>query len=148
VSICEVGERLDGSDNNDVGLARFLKDDREVGCGIGAELNCPSDASYLALRVGHRCNCLLDALLALPTAIAHCVTSKFRAILQKPSLDTSRSSHTFILPSRYCWALRSMLFLAGGGDADPVAALAMVYFLVREGIEAVQEGQEDVIRHV
>ena len=41
-----------------------------------------------------------------------------------------------------------MLFLAGGGDADPVAALAMVYFLVREGSEAVQEGQEDVIRHV
>jgi hypothetical protein len=36
-----------------------------------------------------------------------------------------------------------MPFLAGGW-ADPVAALGMVYFLIREGWEAIEEGRGNV----
>ncbi len=35
--------------------------------------------------------------------------------------------------------------LSGWWWADPVAALAMVYFLVKEGTEAIQEGWEGMI---
>lgn len=35
--------------------------------------------------------------------------------------------------------------LFGWWWADPVAALAMVYFLVKEGMEAIQEGWEGLV---
>ena len=52
MSIREVGERLDGSDYNDVGLAGFLKDNREIGRGIGAELIEDDQKRWVRLGVG------------------------------------------------------------------------------------------------
>jgi divalent metal cation (Fe/Co/Zn/Cd) transporter len=62
----------------------------------------------------------------------------------------SRALRADALETLACSYLSLTLLLGLGANAlfgwwwaDPVAALAMIYLLVREGVEAIQEGRED-----
>jgi divalent metal cation (Fe/Co/Zn/Cd) transporter len=67
----------------------------------------------------------------------------------------SRALRADALETLACSYLSFTLLLGLGANAlfgwwwaDPVSALAMVYFLVKEGTEAIQEGWEGLIERV
>ena len=94
-----------------------------------------------------------ESLLGILLAIISLMVMPFLAVWKKKIADeiNSRALRADALETLACSYLSFTLLvglaanaLFGWWWADPVAALAMVYFLVKEGTEAVQEGWEGV----
>ncbi len=92
-----------------------------------------------------------ESLVGIVLAIVSLIVMPFLAMYKKKIATeiNSRALRADALETLACSYLSLTLLLGLGANAllgwwwaDPVAALAMVYFLVREGMEAVQEGRE------
>lgn len=96
---------------------------------------------------------LVGILLAIVSLIVMPVLSFYK---KKMAVEiNSRALRADAMETLACSYLSLTLLLGLGANAlfdwwwaDPVAALAMIYFLVREGLEAVQEGREEVVQGV
>ncbi len=93
---------------------------------------------------------LVGILLAIVSLIVMPVLSFYKRKIAAEI--NSRALRADALETLACSYLSLTLLLGLGANAlfgwwwaDPVAALAMIYFLVREGLEAVQEGREEVV---
>jgi divalent metal cation (Fe/Co/Zn/Cd) transporter len=96
---------------------------------------------------------LVGILLAIVSLIVMPVLSFYKKKIAAEI--NSRALRADALETLACSYLSLTLLLGLGANAlfgwwwaDPVAALAMIYFLVREGLEAVQEGREEVVEGV
>jgi divalent metal cation (Fe/Co/Zn/Cd) transporter len=96
---------------------------------------------------------LVGILLAIVSLIVMPVLSFYKKKIAAEI--NSRALRADALETLACSYLSLTLLLGLGANAlfgwwwaDPVAALAMIYFLVREGLEAVQEGHEEVAEGV
>jgi len=94
-----------------------------------------------------------ESLLGIILAIVSLMVMPFLAVWKKKIADeiNSRALRADALETLACSYLSFTLLLGLGANAlfgwwwaDPLAALAMVYFLVKEGTEAVREGWEGV----
>jgi len=94
-----------------------------------------------------------ESLIGIILAIVSLMVMPFLAVWKKKIADeiNSRALRADALETLACSYLSFTLLvglaanaLFGWWWADPLAALAMVYFLVKEGTEAVQEGWEGV----
>ncbi len=94
-----------------------------------------------------------ESLLGIILAIVSLIVMPFLALWKKKIAEeiNSRALRADALETLACSYLSFTLLLGLGANAlfgwwwaDPLAALAMVYFLVKEGTEAVQEGWEGV----
>jgi divalent metal cation (Fe/Co/Zn/Cd) transporter len=92
-----------------------------------------------------------ESLIGIVLAAVSLIVMPFLALWKKKIAEeiNSRALRADALETLACSYLSFTLLLGLGGNAlfgwwwaDPVAALAMVYFLVKEGTEAVQEGWE------
>ena len=95
-----------------------------------------------------------ESLVGIVLAIISLIVMPFLAMYKKKIATeiNSRALRADALETLACSYLSLTLLLGLGANAllgwwwaDPVAALAMVYFLVREGMEAVQEGREAAV---
>ncbi len=93
---------------------------------------------------------LVGILLAIVSLIVMPVLSFYKKKIAAEI--NSRALRADALETLACSYLSLTLLLGLGANAlfgwwwaDPVAALAMIYFLIREGLEAVQEGREGVV---
>jgi len=93
-----------------------------------------------------------ESLLGIILAIVSLIVMPVLALYKKKIAAeiNSRALRADALETLACSYLSLTLLLGLGANAlfgwwwaDPVAALAMIYFLVREGVEAIQEGRED-----
>ena len=93
-----------------------------------------------------------ESLIGIVLAIVSLIVMPFLAIYKKKIAAeiNSRALRADALETLACSYLSLTLLFGLGANAlfgwwwaDPVAALAMVYFLVREGLEAIQEGREE-----
>ncbi len=93
-----------------------------------------------------------ESLLGIILAIVSLIVMPVLALYKKKIAAeiNSRALRADALETLACSYLSLTLLLGLGVNAlfgwwwaDPVAALAMIYFLVREGVEAIQEGRED-----
>jgi len=94
-----------------------------------------------------------ESLIGIILAIVSLMVMPFLAVWKKKIADeiNSRALRADALETLACSYLSFTLLMGLGANAlfgwwwaDPLAALAMVYFLVKEGTEAVQEGWEGV----
>ncbi len=94
-----------------------------------------------------------ESLIGIILAIVSLMVMPFLAVWKKKIADeiNSRALRADALETLACSYLSFTLLLGLGANAlfgwwwaDPLAALAMVYFLVKEGTEAVREGWEGV----
>jgi divalent metal cation (Fe/Co/Zn/Cd) transporter len=92
-----------------------------------------------------------ESLIGIVLATVSLIVMPFLAVWKRKIAEeiNSRALRADALETLACSYLSFTLLLGLGGNAlfgwwwaDPVAALAMVYFLVKEGTEAVQEGWE------
>jgi divalent metal cation (Fe/Co/Zn/Cd) transporter len=95
-----------------------------------------------------------ESLVGIILAIVSLIVMPFLAFYKKKiaARINSRALRADALETLACSYLSLTLLLGLGANAlfgwwwaDPVAALAMIYFLVREGLEGVEEGREGVV---
>jgi cation diffusion facilitator family transporter len=95
-----------------------------------------------------------ESLIGIALAILSLIVMPFLAFYKKKIAAEikSRALRADALETLACSYLSLTLLLGLGANAifgwwwaDPVAALAMVYFLVREGWEAIEEGRESLM---
>jgi cation diffusion facilitator family transporter len=95
-----------------------------------------------------------ETLVGIVVAIASLIVMPILSFYKRKIAAeiNSRALRADALETLACSYLSLTLLLGLGANAlfgwwwaDPVAALAMIYFLVREGLEAVQEGREEVV---
>jgi cation diffusion facilitator family transporter len=95
-----------------------------------------------------------ESLMGIILAIVSLIVMPFLAVWKKKIADeiNSRALRADALETLACSYLSLALVIGLGANAlfgwwwaDPVAALAMVYFLVKEGAEAVREGWKGVM---
>jgi cation diffusion facilitator family transporter len=93
-----------------------------------------------------------ESLVGIILAIVSLIVMPFLALYKKKIATEiqSRALRADALETLACSYLSLTLLLGLGANAlfgwwwaDPVAALAMVYFLVKEGTEAIREGREE-----
>jgi divalent metal cation (Fe/Co/Zn/Cd) transporter len=94
-----------------------------------------------------------ESLVGIILAVVSLVVMPFLAFYKKKIAAEirSRALRADALETLACSYLSFTLLLGLGANAlfgwwwaDPVAALAMIYFLVKEGMEAIEEGREGV----
>jgi divalent metal cation (Fe/Co/Zn/Cd) transporter len=94
-----------------------------------------------------------ESLVGIILAVVSLVVMPFLAFYKKKIAAEihSRALRADALETLACSYLSLTLLLGLGANAlfgwwwaDPVAALAMIYFLVKEGMEAIEEGREGV----
>ena len=94
-----------------------------------------------------------ESLIGIILAIVSLIVMPFLAMYKKKIATeiNSRALRADALETLACSYLSLTLLVGLGGNAlfgwwwaDPVAALAMVYFLVKEGWEAIKEGREEL----
>ncbi|HTM09721.1 MAG TPA: cation transporter [Verrucomicrobiae bacterium] len=98
-----------------------------------------------------------ESLVGIILAIVSFVVMPFLALYKKKIAEEihSRALRADALETLACSYLSLTLLLGLGANAlfgwwwaDPAAALAMIYFLVREGWEAIEEGREPAAEEV
>ena len=96
-----------------------------------------------------------ESLIGIVLAVVSLIVMPLLALYKKKIAVqiNSRALRADALETLACSYLSFTLLLGLGANAlfgwwwaDPIAALAMVYFLISEGMEAIQEGREGVIQ--
>lgn len=95
-----------------------------------------------------------ESLIGIILAIVSLIIMPLLAFYRLAAEINSRALGADALEILACSYLSLTLLLGLGANAlfgwwwaDPVAALAMVYFLIKEGLEAISEGRGEVAEH-